>query len=204
MHRNLTSIDLTTDAGVNPVYYRPFEHSLEWQLLSGHFTHTPTSARSILNAQRNTMGSYAEDNYSPRQVLEKFYDAEKIFTSAPAGSRKFEHIAETLADDFYMQQSSALPWAGEYRGPQQLKEWLERVSEWVVIDVRDPEIFENSDSDRIVVLSTVYYTCHKTGEKLDFPLSQTFVIDRERGQIKEIRSYYWDIQRLNKAMGYTS
>jgi uncharacterized protein len=140
---------------------------------------------------------------SPRRVLEQFYDAERIFTSAPAGQRNFEPIAAILSDDFYMEQSSALPWGGEYHGPQGLRDWMEKASEWVVIDVRDPEIFEKSGSDKIVVLSSIYYTCHKTGEKLDFPLSQTFVIDRERGQIKEIRSYYWDIARLNQAMGYS-
>ncbi|KAL2213333.1 hypothetical protein CC79DRAFT_1327202 [Sarocladium strictum] len=149
------------------------------------------------------MTSSKERKFSPREVLDKFYEAERIFTSAPASERTFDTIAAVLSDDFYMEQSAALPWAGEYRGPKQLHEWIQRVSEWTVIDVQNPEIFENQDSDRIVVLSTVYYTCHKTGEKLDFPLSQTFVIDCERGQIKEIRSYYWDIQRLNKAMGYT-
>lgn len=71
--------------------------------------------------------------------------------------------------------------------------------------MREPEIFESTDgeSDKIVVLSRIYYTCHKTGETIDFPLSQTWVIDTERGQIKEVRSYYWDIAKLNKAMGYT-
>ncbi|KAK7226780.1 hypothetical protein V2G26_014783 [Clonostachys chloroleuca] len=149
------------------------------------------------------MAPSAERKHTPRQVLHKFYEAERVFTSAPAGQRNFKTIAAVLSGDFYMEQQSALPWAGEYRGPQQLKEWLERVSEWTVIDVQNPEIFENPDSDKIVVLSRVYYACHKTGESIDFPLSQTFVIDSERGQIKEIRSYYWDIQKLNAAMGYT-
>lgn len=141
--------------------------------------------------------------YTPRQVLEKFYEAERVFTSAPAGQRDFGTIAEVLSDRFYMEQSSALPWAGEYHGPQELNNWLEKVSEWTVIDVRNPQIFENSDSDQVVVLSTVYYTCHKTKEKIDFPLSQTFVIDCKLGQIKEIRSFYWDILKLNNAMGYS-
>ena len=149
------------------------------------------------------MAPSTERKHTPRQVLHKFYEAERVFTSAPAGERSFDTIAAVLSDDFYMEQSSALPWAGEYRGPQQLKEWLEKASEWTVIDVRNPEIFENPDSDKIVVLSRIYYTCHKTGEKIDFPLSQTFVIDCERGQIKEIRSYYWDIQKLNASMGFS-
>ncbi|KAH6661807.1 hypothetical protein F5X68DRAFT_237853 [Plectosphaerella plurivora] len=149
------------------------------------------------------MSPSTQRKFTPRQVLLKFYEAERIFTSAPSAQRTFDTIATVLSDDFYMEQSSALPWAGEYRGPQQLKDWLEKVSEWAVIDVQNPEIFENSDSDRIVVLSRVYYTCHRTGEKIDFPLSQTFVIDCDQGQIKEIRAFYWDIKKLNAAMGYT-
>lgn len=149
------------------------------------------------------MASSAEKKHSPRQILEQFYEAERIFSSTPADQRTFEPIAAVLSDDYYMEQSSALPWGGEYRGRNGLKDWLEKASEWVVIDVRDPVIYENSDSDKIVVLSRIYYTCHKTGEKLDFPLSQTFVIDTQLGQIKEIRAYYWDIKKLNKAMGYT-
>ena len=148
------------------------------------------------------MSPAAKAYHTPRDVLEKFYEAERAFTSAAAGLRDFAPIAATLSDDFYMEQSTALPWAGVYRGPDQLKDWIEKVSDWCVIDVQNPEIFENENSNRIVVLSTVHYTCHKTGKKLNFPLSQTFVIDCQRGQIKEIRSYYWDIQTLNQAMGY--
>ncbi len=140
--------------------------------------------------------------FSPREVLDAFYEAERKFTSAPAAQRDFGTIAATLAEDFYMEQSSALPWAGVYHGPKGLQEWIDKASNWTVIDVRNPEIFERDGSDKVVVLSQIYYKCHKTGEEIDFPLSQTIVVDRERGTIKEIRSYYWDIQRLNKAMGY--
>lgn len=149
------------------------------------------------------MSSTTNPKFTPRQVLEKFYEAERLFTSAAPHQRDFADIAAVLSDDFYMEQSSALPWAGEYRGPQGLRDWIEKVSVFTGIDVRNPEIFENSDSDKVVVLSRVHYSCHKTGEKIDFPLSQTFVIDCDLGQIKEIRSFYWDIQRLNEAMGYT-
>jgi uncharacterized protein len=139
---------------------------------------------------------------TPLQVLQRFYDAERAYTSAKADQRDFAPVAAMLSEDFYMQQSSALPWAGEYQGRDSFKSFFDQASEWVVIDVRDPEIFANKDSDKIVVLSTVHYVCHKTGETPSFPLSQTFVIDVGEGLIKEIRSFYWDVQRLNRAMGY--
>ncbi|KAH7363324.1 hypothetical protein B0T11DRAFT_282424 [Plectosphaerella cucumerina] len=148
------------------------------------------------------MAASTAPKYTPRQILDKFYEAERIYTLASAEERTFEPIAAVLADDFYMEQSSALPWAGEYHGPQQFEAWLKQASEWVGIDVKDVEIFENNESNRIVVLSKIYHTCHKTGEKIDLPLSQTFIVDREKGVIKEIRPFYWDIKKLNKAMGY--
>ena len=138
---------------------------------------------------------------TPLEVLNRFYDAEREYTSAQ-GERDFAPVAAMLSHDFFMEQSSALPWAGVYHGRESFKSFFDQASEWVVIDVRDPEIFEREGSDKIVVLSTIYYTCHKTGETPSFPLSQTFTIDRERGLIKEIRSFYWDIEVLNKAMGY--
>jgi uncharacterized protein len=148
------------------------------------------------------MSPSAKAYSTPREVLDKFYESERIYTSAPADERDFTIIAATLSDDFRMEQSRALPWAGLYRGPQQFKDWLDKVAQWVVIDVQNPEIFDSKDADRVVVLSTIHYSCHRTGQKIDFPLSQTFTIDGRKGLIKEIRSYYWDILTLNEAMGY--
>ena len=101
-----------------------------------------------------------------------------------------------------MEQSSALPWAGEYHGPSQLQVFFDKASEWVAIDVRNPEIFESSGSDKIVVLSRIHLDCVKTDQRIDFPMSQTFVMDLEQGKIKEIRTFYWDIDKLNETMGY--
>jgi uncharacterized protein len=141
--------------------------------------------------------------HTPLSVLQKFYDAERVYTSAPAGSDPdFTPVANMLSSDYYMEQSSALPWGGTYHGPKGFKSFFDQASEWCTIDVRGPEVFEKEGSDRIVVLSTIYYFCKRTGERLSFPLSQTFVIDREEGVIREIRSFYWDVRRLNAAMGY--
>ncbi|KPI37696.1 uncharacterized protein AB675_209 [Cyphellophora attinorum] len=141
--------------------------------------------------------------HTPLSVLHKFYDAERVYTSAPAGSNPdFTPVGNMLSSDFYMEQSSELPWAGTYHGPESFKSFFDQASEWCTIDVRDPEILEKEGSDKIVVLSTIYYFCRKTGETPSFPLSQTFVIDTERGLIREIRSFYWDIKKLNVAMGY--
>ncbi|KAK4919620.1 hypothetical protein LTR66_016781, partial [Elasticomyces elasticus] len=95
---------------------------------------------------------------TPRQILDSFYEAERIYMSSPPDQRDFTGIAATLAPDFRMEQTSALPYAGVYTGPNGMQDWARRMADYFeVVDVRNPEIFESPGSDRIVVLSTVHF-----------------------------------------------
>lgn len=53
---------------------------------------------------------------SPRQVLERFYDAERAYMSAGSAGDFAATIGAVLAPDVVLHQSPDLPWGGEYVG----------------------------------------------------------------------------------------
>ncbi|QIW98328.1 hypothetical protein AMS68_003846 [Peltaster fructicola] len=142
-------------------------------------------------------------NHTARGVLEAFYKAETAYTTTPPAERTFVTIAATLSKDFVLEQTSGLPYAGRYEGAAGMKDWMDRMSGYFSkLEVKDAEIFEREDSDRIVVLSNVHWTMRSTGQTMTQSLSQTFTMDLENGLIKALRPFYWDVHELNKALNY--
>ncbi|KAK7426094.1 hypothetical protein QQZ08_007404 [Neonectria magnoliae] len=138
-----------------------------------------------------------------RAVLDTFYEEERKYMKAPPESRDFSGIAAILAPNFSMEQTSALPYAGLYRGPDGMEDWIRRMADcFDIVDVQTPEIFEKEGSDRIVILSTAHFRVRKTGEDLVYPMSQTVTVDLEKGVIVDFRSFYWDVQDINRALRY--
>jgi hypothetical protein len=139
---------------------------------------------------------------TPRQILDSFYEAERIYMSSPPNQRDFTGIAATLAPDFRMEQTSALPYAGVYIGPSGMQDWARRMADYFeVVDVRNPEIFESPGSDRIVVLSTVHFKVRGSGLEMEYPFCQAVTVDCERGVMTEMRPFYWDVAGVNAALG---
>ncbi|KAL4928069.1 nuclear transport factor 2 family protein [Aspergillus undulatus] len=143
--------------------------------------------------------------YTARQVLDAFYDAERIYMSAPPETRDFSGIAATMSPNIRIEQTSALPYAGVYIGPQGVQDWATRMAEhYDIVDVQDPEIFERAGSDRVAVLSNLHLRVRATGQDLYFPFAQSFTVDLEEGVILEIRSFLWDVAAINKALGHVA
>ena len=57
---------------------------------------------------------------TPRQVLERFFEAELRYMQGAGAS--FEEFRTTIADDVVLHQSPDLPWGGEYTGPARYEE----------------------------------------------------------------------------------
>ncbi|KAL4863684.1 hypothetical protein BDV12DRAFT_206327 [Aspergillus spectabilis] len=139
--------------------------------------------------------------YTARAVLDAFYKAEREYMAASPEARDFSGIAATIAPDFRMEQTSALPYAGVYIGPQGMQDWTTRMADYFdVVDVRNPEIFERPGSDRIVVLSTTHLRVRSTGHEMQFPFCQAITVDLEKGNIVDLRPFYWDVAAVNKAL----
>ncbi|EXJ92502.1 hypothetical protein A1O3_01054 [Capronia epimyces CBS 606.96] len=144
-------------------------------------------------------------SHSARSILEAFYAAEAIYMSAPPEERDFSGMAARVACDIRLEQTSALPYAGVYIGPQGMQEWSRKMAGYFdVVEVRDREIFEstNSASAKVVVLSNLHLRVRKTGQELVFPHCQENTVDLERGVLTEMRIFYWDVKAINDALGY--
>ncbi|KAJ5498453.1 hypothetical protein LT330_004323 [Penicillium expansum] len=140
--------------------------------------------------------------YTARAILDAFYEAERAYMSAAPEARDFSGIAATLAPDVRLEQTSALPYAGVYIGPKGFQDWSTRMGDYFdIVDVQNPEIFERSGSDRVVVLSNVHFRVRSTGQVMDFPFCQAFTMDLEKGVILELRPFYWDVAAVNTALG---
>ncbi|KAF4439935.1 hypothetical protein F53441_12436 [Fusarium austroafricanum] len=142
--------------------------------------------------------------HTARSILESFYEAERIYMASPPEERDFSGIAATLSNEVRLKQSSGLPYAGEYTGPDGFQKWAQDIAEYFdKVDVQKPEIFESEGSNRVVSLSYLQLRVRKTGEELKYPMCQVIQVDREAGVIKSIMPFYWDVYDLNRAIGHT-
>ena len=58
------------------------------------------------------------------EILSRFYDAERIYMSAPPNEADFSGIAATMAPSVKLYQSPDLPYGGEYEGPEGREEYF--------------------------------------------------------------------------------
>ena len=133
------------------------------------------------------MNTDPSPNATPRQVLTRFFEAERRYMQA-GGS--FEEFAATLADDVVLHQSPDLPWGGEYVGPQRYEEWARAMSAvFDQVDMRNPQFFEQGDT--VVVVGTLATRLRATGETMELPMTQ--VVTVKDGRITDFRPYYWNV-----------
>ena len=123
----------------------------------------------------------------PRQVLERFFDAERRYMEA-GGS--FEELRDTMADNVVLHQSPDLPWGGEYAGPKRYEEWARAMSAvFDRVDMQNPQFFEQGDT--VVIVGTLVTRVRTTGETMELPMAQTVRV--EAGKITEFRPFYWNV-----------
>ena len=124
---------------------------------------------------------------SPRQVLERFFEAERRYMQA-AGS--FEELRATLADDVMLHQSPDLPWGGEYVGSERYEEWARAMSAvFDRVDMQNPRFFEQGDT--VVIMGTLVTRVRATGETMELPMAQ--MVRVKAGKIIEFRPFYWNV-----------
>jgi hypothetical protein len=142
--------------------------------------------------------------HTARSILDAFYDAERIYMASSPEERDFSSMAATLSKEVKLRQTSGLPYAGDYVGPEGFQKWAQDMANYFdKVDVQKPEVFEREGSNRIISLSYLYLRVRNTGEELKYPLCQVMTVDLEAGVIKSIMPFYWDVYALNKAIGHT-
>ncbi|KAF2171962.1 hypothetical protein M409DRAFT_18193 [Zasmidium cellare ATCC 36951] len=138
---------------------------------------------------------------TPAQVLAKFYEAETIYMAAAPKERDIAGMASCLSEDFRLYQSPDLPYGGTYEGRSGFKKWSDDMASYFDrLEVIDPQVFEKSGSDSVVVSSTLKLRVRKNGVELVGPLLQAMKVDREKGLLTEIRPFYWNVKGLNEAV----
>ena len=127
------------------------------------------------------------NHVSPRQVLERFFEAERRYMQE-GGS--FEELRATLADDVVLHQSPDLPWGGEYIGPARYEEWARAMSAvFDQVDMREPEFFEQDD--QVVVVGRLVTRVRASGDTMELPMAQIVTI--KNGEITDFRPFYWNV-----------
>ncbi len=137
---------------------------------------------------------------TPRQVLERFYDAERRYMEAggaKAGA-SFDDMGSTLDADVVLYQTPDLPYGGEYIGYERYKEWSVAMSAYFdQVDVQQPEFFEQGD--KVVVVCRLLTRSRATGEVMILPMVQ--VVTVKNGKITEFRPFYWNVPAYAAAAG---
>lgn len=125
---------------------------------------------------------------TPKQVLERFYDAERRYM---AGGASFEEIfGPILAPDVALHQSPDLPWGGEYLGFERYKDWAAAMSAaFTSVDVQNAEFLETDD--KVVVVCRLVTCSRMTSAVMDCPMVQ--VVTVKNGKITDFRPFYWNV-----------
>lgn len=135
-----------------------------------------------------------------KEILNRFYDAERIYMASPVDKRDDSAMKATLAPDIKLYQSPDLPYPGTYTGIEEFMKWGQEMSSYFdKVDVQPTHVLE--ENDVVVILGTLRLRARATGEEWTNPFCQVDKVDRERGVITEIRPFYWDVARLNRAVG---
>ena len=121
--------------------------------------------------------------------------------AASPGDRDFAGMAATLSPDMKLVQAPDLLWGGVYHGHAGFQKWSETMASYFDgLEVTDPQVFEQSGSDSVVVHSVLKLRVRKNGEKLERPLIQIIKVDRVKEVITEITPFYWDVKGLNETL----
>lgn len=137
---------------------------------------------------------------SATEVLLEFYRAERVYMAAggAAAGASFDEMGATLNPEVALHQSPDLPWGGEWSGYDGFKAWsIEMSSHWDTVDVQDPTFFSNAD--QVIVLCRLVTRSRRTGETLDYPMTQ--VVTVKDGRITDFRAFYWNVPHYRAACG---
>jgi len=129
---------------------------------------------------------------TPKQVLERFYEAERHYMKAGGASAgaSFDEMGSALDPNVVLYQTPDLPYGGEYIGYERYKEWSITMSTYFdLVDVQSPEFFEKDD--KVVVVCRLVTRSRSTGAVTDLPMVQ--VVTVKNGKITEFRPFYWNV-----------
>lgn len=126
-----------------------------------------------------------------RQILLRFYEAETKYLSPEGGD--FAVIAELLHQEVVMHQAPSLPYAGEWKGHDGFRLWMDAFSKaWSALAVENPKLHVSGDT--VFSRSTLVATARASGISVSFPMLQEIRI--RDGKISEFRPFYWDTATL--------
>jgi len=138
--------------------------------------------------------------HTAKDILNRFYAAERVYMSAPPEHRDANALKATLSPDIKLYQSPDLPYPGTYTGIDEFMKWGRDMSNYFdKVDVQTTNVLE--DGDIVVILGQLTLRARATGEEWTNPFCQIDKVNREKGLITEIRPFYWDVARLNRAVG---
>lgn len=138
--------------------------------------------------------------HAPMDILNRFYEAEKRHFANPSDST-MDDMLKCFSTDLRIVQSPDLPYGGIWKGYEGFKGWGEEMGKlFDVVDVQEPMVFSNEQSDRVMIYGKLHLKVRETQEVLDNPFCQSVVVDCEAGVIKEIQPFYWNVRRLGEAV----
>jgi uncharacterized protein len=138
--------------------------------------------------------------HTPLSILNAFYAAERNYMSSPPETRDFSVMASTISPNMILYQTPNLPYSGTYHGVQGFKEHFEKMGKvYSEVDVGGVEVFQGEEG--VVVYCEVRFVVRGTGREVRQRLCQVVKVDGEKGWLREMRVFYWDVPGLVELFG---
>jgi ketosteroid isomerase-like protein len=142
---------------------------------------------------------------TPTEILQRFYAAEAVYMAtppdSPEASTNFDAMAACFAPDLKVYQPKDLPWGGTWEGTEGFLAWGKVMKGY--FDKLEPEPIRILDDGKetVVVESIIHVRIKGTGEEHDVRLVQIATVDLEKGVIKDIRQYPFEMKEVLARLG---
>ncbi|UNO41946.1 nuclear transport factor 2 family protein [Streptomyces sp. MST-110588] len=107
-------------------------------------------------------------------------------------------MAACLDPDVVLRQAPGLPYAGDWRGPEGMEQFMAVMGElWHSMEFLEQR--QLVSGPEVVVISRVRFVSRATGRALETTIVQLMTV--RKGRIREVRPFYWDPAAVAQVCG---
>lgn len=140
----------------------------------------------------------SENRTKAMEILNRMFTAE--MQSVQSGGTDMSGIAAAFHQDIVVHEPVSLPFAGDWRGHEGLKQLFKNMHEkWSSMDVEDMQA--TIDGDTLFMSCTFVATARQTNTNVRLPFAE--ILKMKDGLVSEAFPFYYDTVAINRALDFS-